>query len=137
MMNFNNDEIASVNLKRKNVSILVEYCIENKIEFSVKPLIARNEDFEMDFNISNTKKAVALGMYLKELRLELNGVQPTIPTVVPVAAAPAPATRSTKKTATPPTPKENGHAKEEALASSAASTISFGNDSLAFDTEQN
>lgn len=106
-----NEETPSVNVKRKNISLLMEYCVENKIEFSVKPLISRSEEFEMDFTVSNNKTAVALGMYLKELRIELNGTQAVTPVVASVTPAPAKASRkSTVKEST------NGHSKEEPAA---------------------
>src|SRR4051812_46485478 len=102
-----NEETPSVNVKRKNISAVMEYCVENKIEFSVKPLISRSEEYEVDFEVSNTKTAVALGMYLKELRLELNGAQAVIPSVV---SAPASAKASKKSVAKEGT---NGHSNDE------------------------
>jgi len=118
-----NEETPSVNVKRKNIALLLEYCVENKIDFSVKSLISRSEEFEIEFNnISNTKKAVALGMYLKELRLELSGIQPTVPAV---AVTPSSNGRASKKAAA----KENGHSKEE------PASISFEGEKLEFGLE--
>ncbi len=78
-MSFLNEEKPTVSVKKKNLSSLVEYCIENKIDFTVKS--RSGDDFEVEFLISNTKKAIALGMCLKELKLELNGLS-----VTPVSA---------------------------------------------------
>jgi len=119
-----NEETPSVNVKRKNIALLLEYCVENKIDFSVKSLISRSEEFEIEFNnISNTKKAVALGMYLKELRLELSGIQPTVPAVV--ATTPLSNGRTSRKVSA----KENGHSKEE------PTSISFEGEKLEFGLE--
>ncbi len=118
MKNFN-EENASVHAKRKNISALVEYCIENKIEFSVKPLISRSEEFEVEFNLSNLKKSIQLGMYLKELRIELNEVQSA--SVVPTTIA-----KTTKKS----NGKENVISKEEKL-----SPITFEDSDLQFNLE--
>lgn len=78
-MSFSNEAAPSVSVKKKQLSSLVEYCIENKIDFTVKSKF--NEEFLVEFILSDTKKAIALGMCLKELRMELNGLS-----VVPVAA---------------------------------------------------
>jgi hypothetical protein len=79
-MSFMNEASPSVTLKKKNLSSLIEYCIENKIDFSVKSRSSA-DDFDVEFLISDTKKAIALGMCLKELKLELNGLS-----VIPVSA---------------------------------------------------
>jgi len=115
-MKYTNEETPTVTVKRKNISQLVEYCIDNKIEFSVKPLISRSEEFELEFNISNSKKAIALGMCLKELRLELNGMQAAV--VAPV--------KTSKKASV----KENGHSKEEN-----SNPLSFEEEKLEFSLE--
>jgi hypothetical protein len=80
-MSFMNEATPSVTVKKKNLSSLVEYCIENKIDFTVKSRSASTDDFDVEFLISDTKKAIALGMCLKELKLELNGLS-----VIPVSA---------------------------------------------------
>lgn len=92
------EETPSVLVKRKNIQGLIDYSLENKIEIKIKPRIANSDEFEVDFNISSVKKAIALGMCLKELRLELLG-----------APAPAVVNKSAKKQI----PKDNGNAKEE------------------------
>lgn len=78
-MSFSNEVAPSVTVKKKSLLTLVEYCIENKIDFFLKS--RSNDEFRLEFDLADTKKAIALGMCLKELKLELNGL-----TVVPVAA---------------------------------------------------
>ncbi|MDQ3047625.1 MAG: hypothetical protein M3R27_08770 [Bacteroidota bacterium] len=78
-MSFMNEEKPTVSVKKKNLASLLEYCIENKIDFTLKS--KSSDDFDVEFIITNTKKAIALGMCLKELRLELNGFN-----VTPVSA---------------------------------------------------
>lgn len=79
-MSFMNEATPSVTVKKKSISPLIEYCIENKIDFTVKSRTS-SDDFDVEFIITNTQKAIALGMCLKELRLELNGLS-----VTPIAA---------------------------------------------------
>jgi hypothetical protein len=103
-----NEETPSVIVKRKNIQGLIDYCLENKVEFKIKPRVSNSEEFEFDFNISSIKKAIALGMCLRELRLELTGT--------PVAAA-------VNKPAKKQVSKENGHSKEELV-----TPVSFANE---------
>lgn len=96
-MSFINEEKPTVTVKRKNVQSLIEYCIENKIDFTLRS--KSNDDFDVEFIITNTKKAIALGMCLKELRLELNGFS-----VTPIAAI-----KAGKKTGAKENGLTNGH----------------------------
>jgi hypothetical protein len=70
-----NEATPTVTVKKKNISTLIEYCIENKIDFTLRS--KSNDDFDLEFIVTNTKKAIALGMCLKELKLELNGLSIT------------------------------------------------------------
>ncbi|MFL5764405.1 MAG: hypothetical protein ACJ77K_10735 [Bacteroidia bacterium] len=74
-MSFMNEATPTVTVKKKNLSTLVEYCVENKIDFTLKSKAA--DDFDVEFIVSSTAKAIALGMCLKELKLELNGLNVT------------------------------------------------------------
>lgn len=74
-MSFMNEATPTVTVKKKNISTLIEYCIENKIDFTVKS--KSMDDFDIEFIVTNTPKAIALGMCLKELKLELNGLSVT------------------------------------------------------------
>ena len=87
-MSFMNEATPTVTVKKKNISSVIEYCIENKIDITIKS--KSNDDFDIEFIITNTSKAIALGMCLKELKLELNGFQ-----IVPVASI-----KASKKVAT-------------------------------------
>src|ERR1043165_9205702 len=74
-MSFMNEDKPTVSVKKKNLLSLVEYCIENKIDFTLRSKSA--DDFDVEFIVSSTPKAIALGMCLKELKLELNGLSVT------------------------------------------------------------
>lgn len=76
-MSFMNEATPSVTIKKKNIFALIEYCIENKIDHTVKSRSENSDEFDVEFLITNTKKAIALGMCLKELKLELNGLNVT------------------------------------------------------------
>lgn len=91
----------SVTVKKRNIFSLVEYCIENKIDFTLRSNSTNSDGFDVEFIISNTKKAVALGMCLKELKMELNDLS-----VIPVSTVKA----SKKSVVTKGNDLGNGHA---------------------------
>jgi len=73
-MSLIHEEFPTINVKKKNVQFLVEYCIENKIDFTIKARSESNDEFKMEFMPATSHKAIALGMCLKELKIELNGL---------------------------------------------------------------
>ncbi|MBL1179498.1 MAG: hypothetical protein HND27_00185 [Bacteroidetes bacterium] len=73
-MKFETENTPSVVIKKKNIPLLLDYCLENKIEFTVVPKLTV-DDFEISFNLKDFKMAIALGMCLKELKLDLLGTQ--------------------------------------------------------------
>ena len=79
-MSFMNEDKPTVTVKKKNIASLIEYCIENRIDFTLRSKSSQDE-FDVEFMLADTKKAIALGMCLKELKMELNGL-----TITPVAA---------------------------------------------------
>lgn len=112
---------ATVTLKRKNTTALFEYCLDNRIEFIVKPSVTVIDEFDIEFVIEDIKKAIAFGMFLKEIKIELNGM----------STAPAAAKNTVKK----PAVKEvaNGSAAKE----EAAAPLAFEENTISFDLEAN
>lgn len=87
------NEAPSVSVKRKNVQVVLDFCLDNRIEFKVTPRSLPDE-YEVEFSISDVIKAISLGMFLKETKLELSGLAFTAPKSV----TPAPkSTRGSKK----------------------------------------
>jgi hypothetical protein len=60
--------------KRKNIQVLLDYCLENRIGFTVNPRAISNDDFEIEVHISGIKQAIALGMFVKENKFEVTGM---------------------------------------------------------------
>jgi hypothetical protein len=73
-----NEETLTAIVKKKNILLPIEYCIENKIEFIVTPGNGSDE-FIIAFVIRDLPAAVALGMSLKDLKIELNGLPSFVP----------------------------------------------------------
>jgi len=46
--------------------VLVEYCLEESIEFSVKQQAFPDNDWEIEMKLKDLKSAVQLGMFLRE-----------------------------------------------------------------------
>lgn len=119
-MSFINEEKPTVSVKKKNLTPLIDYCIENKIDFTLTSRSAQSDDFDVEFIINNPKKAIALGMCLKELKLELNGLS-----VTPVAAI-----KASKKPAAAASKETTGNG--QAIVAEGDVTLAF-NDALQFD----
>lgn len=61
-------------LKRKNIQLLVDFCLEESLEFTFKPQTFPDTDWELTMKITDIKTAVAAGMFLRENRIEVNGI---------------------------------------------------------------
>jgi hypothetical protein len=61
-------------LKKKNIPVLVDFCLEESVEFNVKPQTFPDTDWEFTMKISDIKTAVVAGMFLRENRIEVSGV---------------------------------------------------------------
>lgn len=66
-------EAIKVILKSKSISVLVDFCIEEKIEFSVRPQAFPDTDWEFNLLVKDIKTAVFTGMFLRENRIEIVG----------------------------------------------------------------
>lgn len=80
------NEKPRVIVKNKNLQFVFDYCLESKTPFSANPRLSGDE-WEIEFKISDIMGAVALGMFLRENRIEPVGLQVVKPqaTVVPSA----------------------------------------------------
>jgi len=81
---FLNEDLPLVAVKRKNIQSVMDYCLENEVEFTVKPKTAGIDEWKIEVNITNVKKAVHFGMFLKEIKSEIVG----LPYVSPIAKEP-------------------------------------------------
>lgn len=71
-MNPNDKPVVSC--KRNKLQDIFDYCLDNKIEFNVKEKSMGIDEFEVALDVQNLKKAVLLGMFLRENRMELVGM---------------------------------------------------------------
>jgi len=93
----NTTDKPRVLLKSKNIQLLMEHCIENKLEFTVIPGPVHDE-WEVEINVKNLVKAVELGMFMKTNKFDLAGTS-----LFPKTPAPKVA-RKSKVAATPALP---------------------------------
>jgi hypothetical protein len=60
--------------KRKSIQQVFDYCLDQKITFSVEQRGIVTDEFEISLTISNIKQAVALGMFAKEFKFDVSGL---------------------------------------------------------------
>jgi|694.fasta_scaffold19204_5 hypothetical protein len=60
--------------KRKNIQVLLDYCLDQRIAFTARPRAISHDDFEIEVHISGIKQAIALGMFVKENKFEVTGM---------------------------------------------------------------
>ncbi|MES2690130.1 MAG: hypothetical protein V4658_06980 [Bacteroidota bacterium] len=68
------EEKVTVLAKRKTTTLLFDYCMDQKVIYTVSPRPMIADEFEVDVQISNIKQAIALGMFLKENKYEVFGL---------------------------------------------------------------
>ncbi len=61
-------------VKRKNIQLVIDYCLDQRTGFTVSPRAISNDDFEIEVSVSGIKQAIALGMFAKENRIEVAGL---------------------------------------------------------------
>jgi hypothetical protein len=66
-------DAIKVILKQKSIPTLVEFCLEEKIEFNVRPQAFPDTDWEFNLLVKDIKTAVNTGMFLRENRLDVAG----------------------------------------------------------------
>lgn len=67
--------------KRKNIQTVLDYCLEQKISFNANPRAISIDEWELELDITTIKGAIALGIFVKENKLELYGMGTTTPEV--------------------------------------------------------
>ncbi len=82
--------------KRKNIQIVLDYCVEQKLSFSANPRAISIDEWEIEINITTIKGAIALGIFVKENKLEIYGMGTVTPEVVSKAKPAAPALSNKK-----------------------------------------
>jgi hypothetical protein len=61
-------------LKKKQIPTLIEFCLEESIEFSVKQQSFPDTDWEVELKIKDVKTGIVVGMFLRDNRFELDGL---------------------------------------------------------------
>jgi hypothetical protein len=69
-------EPIKVILKQKSIPVLVDFCLEEKIEFNVKPQAFPDTDWEFSLFVADIKTGVMTGMFLRENRIDIAGIDP-------------------------------------------------------------
>jgi hypothetical protein len=84
-------ENPTVVVKRRQINAINEFCLDNRIPFRFIPR-GLNDEWDVEFEVKEIPRAIILGMFLREQRLELIGH-----TYISPNKQAAPATRKSKK----------------------------------------
>lgn len=68
------DDKPIILTKRKNIQTVIDYCLEQKISFNASPRAISIDEWEIELNITSIKGAIALGIFVRENKLELYGM---------------------------------------------------------------
>jgi hypothetical protein len=71
MADANNPKVV---LKKKQIPVLVDFCLDESIEFSVKQQTFPETDWEIELKLKDMKTAIVVGMFLRENRLDIEGI---------------------------------------------------------------
>lgn len=70
----NNIDLPVVLIKRRNIQTIFDYCLDNKVEFTVREKPFTVEEYEVILQITDIKKAIAFGIFARENKIEIVGV---------------------------------------------------------------
>ncbi len=73
-MNFT--ENPSVVVKRKNIQVIIDYSLDNKVEIKITPR-SMPDEWDIEFTINDVIKAIQLGMFLRDAKIDLSGSIPS------------------------------------------------------------
>ncbi len=72
------NEKPQIIVKKKNIQQVIDFSLDNGVEFTVKPKLSGDE-WVVELNIRDIKTAIVLGIFLKENRLDMVGITPYQP----------------------------------------------------------
>jgi basic membrane lipoprotein Med (substrate-binding protein (PBP1-ABC) superfamily) len=67
-------DTLKVIVKKKFIPTLVEFCLDESLEFNVKPQAFPDTDWEVTLKMADIKTAVVAGMFFRENKIEIAGV---------------------------------------------------------------
>jgi hypothetical protein len=68
------EEKVNISTKRKNIQQLLDYCMDNRISFTINPKGLAADEFDATLTVNGIKEALALGMFVKEFKFEVLGL---------------------------------------------------------------
>jgi hypothetical protein len=70
------NNLPKVILKKKQIPVLIDFCLEESIEFSVRQQSFPETDWEVELKLKDYKTAILVGMFLRENKFEVEGIDP-------------------------------------------------------------
>lgn len=65
------NEKTRIKAKQKNIQLVIDYCIQQKTEFTVIPRIGKSEEWEVELTIKSIPKALEWGIFINTNKLEI------------------------------------------------------------------
>lgn len=69
-----NMTIPKIILKKKQVPVVLEFCLDEAIEIGIKQQIYPDTDYEVELKLKDMKTAILVGMFLRENKFEMEGI---------------------------------------------------------------
>lgn len=91
------EQLPFVSVKKKTIQLLLDYCLEHKIEFTVAP--KNSEEYKVTFNLKDYHNAIALGICLRELKIEFGQSAESVAAIKAKKATPVSKEVASEKTA--------------------------------------
>ena len=76
-------EYPKVIVKKKSIQTLLDYCLEQSIDFSVRQKPFSDNEMEVEVKLADVKKALVMGMFLRENRFDVDGMSSESATAQP------------------------------------------------------
>ena len=61
-------------LKKKQIPVIIDFCLDESIEFSVKQQAFPETDWEVELKFKDFKTALLTGMFMRENKFDIEGI---------------------------------------------------------------
>lgn len=65
------NEKTRILAKSKNIQLVIDYCLQQKTEFTVAPRLSKSEEWEIELTIKSIPKALDWGIFISTNKLEI------------------------------------------------------------------
>jgi hypothetical protein len=70
-----NKDFPKVILKRAKIQHMIDFCLDESIEFSVRQQQFPDTDWEVELTVNDVQTALLVGMFLRDNRFDVDGIE--------------------------------------------------------------